>query len=267
MTQPNDINDIRLNCELVGDLLPLYQDGVLSDSGKQAVEAHLAACPACQREYERLCKPVAGGQETGSTGQKFLSMTRHLRWKHIACTVTAVVLACGLLIGGGILLTDTPLRELTPEEMTVKRAWRYTGQDGIERMFVLAELPHLDYYRLSLTPGEKEGTLELSCKYPLVGATHPDMGTQWEIICPDIPEDTAAAEFQGTPFWTEEDGEKPVPDYVYAFDSVQDGDFSVFLSPEGQYLGVQEAGHAWKYWDLDGNPCTPPEPEDPESQG
>ena len=40
---------MHMDCDIIRDLLPLYEDGALSESGARAVSAHLA-CPAC-RDY------------------------------------------------------------------------------------------------------------------------------------------------------------------------------------------------------------------------
>lgn len=50
---------MNLNCEIVMDLIALYQDGLASPSTKTAVAAHLAHCPSCSREYalyRKYCK-------------------------------------------------------------------------------------------------------------------------------------------------------------------------------------------------------------------
>ena len=38
---------MKYQCEMIRDLLPLYHDGVCSESSRQAVEAHLAECSEC----------------------------------------------------------------------------------------------------------------------------------------------------------------------------------------------------------------------------
>lgn len=43
---------MKYDCDLIRDLLPLYCDGICSDSSKQAVEAHLAECPDCRGYLE-----------------------------------------------------------------------------------------------------------------------------------------------------------------------------------------------------------------------
>lgn len=41
---------MKIPCEIVQDLLPLYCDGVCSPESKQAVEAHLAGCDKCKAD-------------------------------------------------------------------------------------------------------------------------------------------------------------------------------------------------------------------------
>ncbi len=43
---------MKYNCEMIRDLLPLYYDGICSESSRQAVEAHLAECPECRGYLE-----------------------------------------------------------------------------------------------------------------------------------------------------------------------------------------------------------------------
>ena len=41
-------------CEIVGDLLPLYVDGVCSEASGELVREHMAACPRCRELCEQL---------------------------------------------------------------------------------------------------------------------------------------------------------------------------------------------------------------------
>ncbi len=45
---------MKYNCELIRDLLPLYQDGICSQSSKAAVEEHLSECEGCSSYLESL---------------------------------------------------------------------------------------------------------------------------------------------------------------------------------------------------------------------
>jgi len=45
---------MKMNCDLIRDLLPLYADEVCSAASRRAVEAHLAKCEACKKELSLL---------------------------------------------------------------------------------------------------------------------------------------------------------------------------------------------------------------------
>ncbi|MBU3210555.1 DUF3955 domain-containing protein [Clostridium algidicarnis] len=45
---------MRLSCEVIGDLLPLYYDKVCSKESSLLVEEHLSDCPQCLDELQKL---------------------------------------------------------------------------------------------------------------------------------------------------------------------------------------------------------------------
>jgi len=47
-------NITKLNCEIIQDLLPLYQDNICSPDSRKIVEEHLSGCPACSSILEKL---------------------------------------------------------------------------------------------------------------------------------------------------------------------------------------------------------------------
>lgn len=49
---------MKTPCNVIRDLLPLYQDGVCSPESCQLVEAHMAECPQCRAEWERMNAPL-----------------------------------------------------------------------------------------------------------------------------------------------------------------------------------------------------------------
>lgn len=44
----------EISCNVIGDILPLYVDGVVCDDTKIIVEEHLRRCPACRKEAALL---------------------------------------------------------------------------------------------------------------------------------------------------------------------------------------------------------------------
>ena len=49
---------MKLECDVIRDLLPLYAEKLASPASSALVEQHLAACPACRAELEQMEKPV-----------------------------------------------------------------------------------------------------------------------------------------------------------------------------------------------------------------
>ncbi len=48
------MSEKKYNCDLVQDLLPLYQDNICSETSKRIVEEHLEDCGSCRQVAERL---------------------------------------------------------------------------------------------------------------------------------------------------------------------------------------------------------------------
>ena len=49
---------MKLECDVIRDLLPLYAEKLASPASSALVEQHLSACPACRAELEHMEKPV-----------------------------------------------------------------------------------------------------------------------------------------------------------------------------------------------------------------
>ena len=45
---------MKISCDIVRDLLPLYKDNVCSDASKDMVEDHLSGCENCRAYYEKM---------------------------------------------------------------------------------------------------------------------------------------------------------------------------------------------------------------------
>ena len=93
------MNDQKLDCQIVQDLLPLYHDEVVRPHTKKAIEAHLAQCPSCRAEYQELCAdlPVSVPETEGFTGGKYTAMVRRRR-KHLLLAVLAAVFVIALVL-------------------------------------------------------------------------------------------------------------------------------------------------------------------------
>ena len=101
-------NKIQYECELIQDLLPLYQDNVCSNSSKRAVEDHLQECDNCRNmmrqlkstEYdEALTREKNGILDTHARKERRRSTTIGLATAGVLMIPVIVCLICNLAIG------------------------------------------------------------------------------------------------------------------------------------------------------------------------
>ena len=55
---------MRITCDLIRDLLPLYRDGVCSDESKEIIREHLKSCENCQEELRLMEAPLENNNIT-----------------------------------------------------------------------------------------------------------------------------------------------------------------------------------------------------------
>jgi predicted anti-sigma-YlaC factor YlaD len=72
---------MKVSCEIIKDLLPLYLDGVCSAASKAAVEEHLLACDNCKAELLAMQKslPIDRAEQNMNEAEAVKNLSR--RWK------------------------------------------------------------------------------------------------------------------------------------------------------------------------------------------
>ena len=46
---------MKINCEVIGDLLPLYAENMASKKSRELVEEHIATCESCKQALLQDC--------------------------------------------------------------------------------------------------------------------------------------------------------------------------------------------------------------------
>lgn len=104
----------EINCNIIRDLLPLYEDGAVSEDTAQLVREHLEGCSACREEYERMHTPTPVPPDRDIS--MILQMEDEMRKKSIRrvfCGVGVfVVLACLFCLW---YTWPVPYEDLVPE--------------------------------------------------------------------------------------------------------------------------------------------------------
>jgi len=112
---------MKIGCELIRDLLPLYVDGICSKESTRLVEAHLDVCAECKEQYEAMCKGETG---TGKVEKDVkladgLQMLKHRIGKRTRIAVAGSVAAVFGIVLCLELLFNVPLKTLGPSDVQV----------------------------------------------------------------------------------------------------------------------------------------------------
>ena len=94
---------MKLNCEIIRDLLPSYIDGLTSQESNRLVEEHLESCAEC-REYLKEMQADLSSEASVEKNKKAIRPFRKLNRRvkqRIAAAAGAAVLVCVVLFGVG----------------------------------------------------------------------------------------------------------------------------------------------------------------------
>lgn len=122
---------MKLECDVIRDLLPLYAEKLASPASSALVEQHLAECPACRAQLEQMEKPVPVQPEP-QPDAPLRGIRKTMQKKSIriaAAAVLAVLCAFGLVfwMGGA----KTPV---TAEQAKI---WTYNKKEDGANLCVL----------------------------------------------------------------------------------------------------------------------------------
>ena len=92
---------MKITCNIIEDLLPLYVDDMVSEDSRKLVEEHLKGCPACRKMQEEMMrenrltavrKDDNSVQINKTEAESLKKIRRRIRKKRILSVILAVVL-------------------------------------------------------------------------------------------------------------------------------------------------------------------------------
>ena len=114
---------MKLPCEMVQDLLPLYHDGVCSEVSRQLVQEHLAGCEDCGRVLKSIGEEIEVPRLEADAAKPLVSIqvnwekqSRRAKRKYIGMGVAVFVLLIALWWG----LTQWCIVPLKAEDYIIK---------------------------------------------------------------------------------------------------------------------------------------------------
>lgn len=110
---------MKIDCDIIRDLLPLYSEGMVSTKSTEMIEEHFTECEACQKQYQKMMIPapvVTFDTAPAKNFKKYVTKKkRRFGWKIALITAAAIISITALyfLIFGGaiglLMLKWTPM--------------------------------------------------------------------------------------------------------------------------------------------------------------
>ena len=135
---------MKLSCDVIQDLLPLYHDGVCSKESKRIVEEHIATCAACKDVLHGLKEELAPDSVDAAEPLKSIERAwTKIAKKALVKGLLVAFLICGVLFGSFVLATQWKFIEISTHEMKVTEI--YQLKDG--RILYKLDVPEGVYCR------------------------------------------------------------------------------------------------------------------------
>lgn len=131
---------MKISCDIIKDVLPLYAEDMVSNATKEMVDEHICDCEGCTRELESLKKTEKLPVETDVSALKRVGDS--IRRRRILAVMAVLLFVGTVLIGGALMLDATiylsaheAVKDIYVEGDTVKIVWgdQITGTGAASR--------------------------------------------------------------------------------------------------------------------------------------
>lgn len=111
---------MKMTCNVMEDLLPLYLDGVCSEDTKALVEEHVKDCPACRAKLEQMREEIKRPQPHLEEGKPIKAIA--IRWKRGTIRKVALGMLAAIVLTTAVIFGS----------YSIQRAWyMYFYHSGI----------------------------------------------------------------------------------------------------------------------------------------
>ncbi len=114
---------MRVDCDVIRDLLPLYAEDMVSTKSRELIEAHFETCEDCRTRYQTMSDPAPKAEFTMEPAKSFQKYVRKSRFRHgmkialITAAAVAGVFFLRLTAIGGVMTFLAIDSALTPIEV------------------------------------------------------------------------------------------------------------------------------------------------------
>lgn len=215
---------MKYECDLILDVLPLYQEGLASAATTKAVKEHLAECAACRAEAEQMKREAPDVQRAALPVKKISS---GIKKRRMLSVLLAVFLLLSLVLAVGSRITEITYVPYKEGDLNVKRVGDQliVSNKRPDVLISMAGRPDPDYpdvYRIEVETYQMRAQLFAGANV-ITFEEYPD---------PDKQQDTDTAVDMGDAFGVGLDEDAYPSQIVVKLDP--DKEVSVYLANPGQ---------------------------------
>ncbi|GFN36960.1 zf-HC2 domain-containing protein [Tepidimicrobium xylanilyticum] len=100
---------MKITCNIIGDILPLYVENMVSEDTKKVVEEHIDGCDRCKRQLKGMTSSINIPLETDTAS--FEKMKATLQKKKIQTIIFSIMLTVSVIV---VLISFLTAREYIP---------------------------------------------------------------------------------------------------------------------------------------------------------
>lgn len=150
----------RIPCEIIQDLMPMYADGLTSETTNREIRDHLEECDTCREMYERMKADMEGASQTAGKPSEidYLKKVRRRNVRNVILGAAGVFLVMGAVLFMKLFVIGYPTESymltytdvngeqvnvggIMIDSAAVYRGYKLTQEDGAERLVIYSCLP------------------------------------------------------------------------------------------------------------------------------
>ena len=122
---------MKNDCSVVKDLIPLYEEGLVSEETKEFIDEHCQSCENCKNLLENLAKSYHE-QETNDNkkekiwGEIAIKERKRKKKRYLTLSLTSVILVTLVVLG--FIFLPKPLQKIYYENQTTQYDFNFTEQ-------------------------------------------------------------------------------------------------------------------------------------------
>ena len=122
---------MKNDCSVVKDLIPLYEEGLVSEETKEFIDEHCQSCENCKNLLENLAKSYSE-QETNDNkkekiwGEIASKERKRKKKRYLTLSLTSVILVTLVVLG--FIFLPKPLQKIYYENQTTQYDFNFTEQ-------------------------------------------------------------------------------------------------------------------------------------------